>query len=61
MLISLYICHVLLEKSNLRIQRNNTLNWESKEVHDQFLENLNNIINSINININININNNNSL
>ena len=41
MLISLYICHVLLEKSNLRIQRNNTLNLESKEVRDQFLENLN--------------------
>ena len=27
-------------KSNLRVQRNNTLNLESKEVCDQFLKNL---------------------
>ena len=30
----------LYEKSNLRVQRNNTLNLECKEVRDQFLENL---------------------
>ena len=36
-----YIRHVFFEKSNLRIQRNNTLNLECKEVRDQFLENLN--------------------
>ena len=29
------------EKSNLRVQRNNTLNLDWKEVRDQFLENLN--------------------
>ena len=38
---NLYICHVLFEKSNSRVQRNNTLNPECKEVRDQFLENLN--------------------
>ena len=36
-----YIRHVFFEKSNLRIQRNNSLNLECKEVREQFLENLN--------------------
>ena len=31
-----HICHVFFEKSNLRIERNNTLNLECKEVGDQF-------------------------
>ena len=35
-----YIRCFLFEKSNLRVQRNNTLNLECKEVRDQFLENL---------------------
>ena len=35
-----YIWCFLVEKSNLRVQRNNTLNLECKEVRDQFLENL---------------------
>ena len=35
-----YIRWFLFEKSNLRVQRNNTLNLECKEVRDQFLENL---------------------
>lgn len=35
-----YICHVLLENSNLRVQRNYTLNLECKEVRDQLLEKL---------------------
>ena len=34
-----YIWYFLFEKSNLRVQRNNTLNLECKEVRDQFLEN----------------------
>ena len=35
-----YIRCFLFEKSNLPVQRNNTLNLECKEVRDQFLENL---------------------
>ena len=35
-----YIWCFLCEKSNLRVQRNYTLNLECKEVRDQFLENL---------------------
>ena len=33
-----YIWCFLFEKSNLRVERNNTLNLECKEVRDQFLE-----------------------
>ena len=36
-----YIWNFLFEKSKLLVQRNNTLNLESKEVRDQFLEDLN--------------------
>ena len=36
----IYLMLSLFEKSNLRVQRNNTLNLECQEVHDQFLENL---------------------
>ena len=36
-----YIWNFLFEKSKLLVQRNNTLNLESKEVCDQFLEDLN--------------------
>ena len=39
-----YIWYFLFENSNLRVQRNNTLNLEFKEVCDQFLENLNSSI-----------------
>ena len=35
-----YIWCFLVEKINLRVQTNNTLNLECKEVSDQFLENL---------------------
>ena len=35
-----YIWRFLFAKSYLRVQRNNTLNLECKEVRDQFLENL---------------------
>ena len=35
-----YIWCFLFEKSNLRVQRNNTLTLKCKEVRDQFLENL---------------------
>ena len=35
-----YIWCFLAEKSNLRVQKNNTLNLERKEVRDQFLKNL---------------------
>ena len=35
-----YIRCFLFEKSNLRVQRNNTLNLECKEVRDQFLQKL---------------------
>ena len=35
-----YIWCFLFEKGNLRVQRNNTLNLECKEVRDQFFENL---------------------
>ena len=35
-----YFWCFLFEKSNLRVQINNTLNLECKEVRDQFLENL---------------------
>ena len=35
-----YIRCFLFEKSNLRVQKNNTLNLECKEVLDQFIENL---------------------
>ena len=36
----IYLMLSLFEKSNLQVQRNNTLNLECKEVRDQFLENL---------------------
>ena len=36
----IYLMLSHFEKSNLRVQRNNTLNLECKEVRDQFLENL---------------------
>ena len=36
---NLKIC-IDLQKSNLRVQRNNTLNLECKEIRDQFLENI---------------------
>ena len=36
-----YIWNFLFEKSKLLVQRNNTLNLESKEVCNQFLEDLN--------------------
>ena len=36
-----YIWCFLFKKSNLRVQRNNTLNLECKDVRDQYLENLN--------------------
>ena len=35
-----YIRFFLFEKSNLRVQKHNTLNLECKEVLDQFIENL---------------------
>ena len=36
-----FIYLMLFEKSNLRVQRKNTLNLECKGVRDQFLEKLN--------------------
>ena len=36
-----YISNFLFEKSELLVQKNNTLNLECKEVRDQFLEDLN--------------------
>ena len=36
-----YIWNFLFEKSELLVQKSNTLNLECKEVRDQFLEDLN--------------------
>ena len=41
LILPIFIYLMLFEKSNLRVQRKNTLNLECKRVRDQFLEKLN--------------------